>query len=127
MEALPHNRECDRWHQAMKDDNIWHRRFSEGIVESETMPTRSTLAHIYMVMSRQRRSEPVHPSDPPRGPLVLHRARNARIRFKQRIDFFYSRQLRGRRPTRLQKLKNESDPPSEVFLSCTARAALAFD
>ena len=47
MEALPYNRKCDRWHQAMKDDNIWHRRFSEGIVESETMPTRSTLAHIY--------------------------------------------------------------------------------
>jgi hypothetical protein len=45
--ALPPNRKCDRWYQAMINDNIWHRWFSDGTVGSEIMLSRSALAHIY--------------------------------------------------------------------------------
>ena len=47
LEALPENRKVDWWHEAMVKENIWHQWFSDGIVEGETMLSRSTLAHIY--------------------------------------------------------------------------------
>ena len=98
MEALPENRKCDQWYQAMVDDNIWHQWFLDGIVESETMLSRSALAHIYDKAKAKTTSPSIGSAK--RGPLVLHRARNAHIRFKQQVDFFCQLQLRGRRPTR---------------------------
>ena len=62
MEALPENRKVDRWHEAMVKDNIWHRWFLAGIVESETMLSRSTLAHIYDGV----KAKTARASDPPR-------------------------------------------------------------
>jgi hypothetical protein len=47
LEALPENRKVDWWHEAMVKENIWHQWFSDGIVKSETMISRSALAHIY--------------------------------------------------------------------------------
>ena len=47
MEALPGYRKVDWWYEAMVREDIWHQWFSNGIVESETMLSRSALAHIY--------------------------------------------------------------------------------
>ena len=49
------------------------------------MLSRSTLAHIYDKVKAKTTSSSIGSAK--RGPLVLHRARNARIRFKQHIDF----------------------------------------
>ena len=62
------------------------------------MLSRSALAHIYDKAKAKTTSPSIGSAK--RGPLVLHRARNARIRFKPQIDFFCPLQLRGRRPTR---------------------------
>ena len=76
--ALPPNRKCDRWYQAMVNDNIWHRWFSDGTVDSEIMLSRSALAHIY---------DNVNTGTSPsigfakRGLSVLLRTRNTRIQF----------------------------------------------
>ena len=79
LEALPENRKVDRWHEAMVNDNIWHQWFLAGIVESENMLSRSTLAHIYDgVKAKTARASPSIGSAK-RGPLSLHRARSARI------------------------------------------------
>ena len=102
MEALPENRKCDRWYQAMVDDNIWHGWVLDGIMESETMLSRSALAHIYDNVKAMTPGKSPSIGSAKRGPLVLHRARNAHIRFKPQNDFFCQLQLRGRSrwPTR---------------------------
>ncbi len=79
MEALPENRKCDRWYQAMVDDNIWHRWFLDGIVESEAMLSRSALAHIYEKAKAKTLRTTASIGSAKRGPLVLHRARKAHI------------------------------------------------
>ena len=111
MEALPENRKCDRWYQAMVNDNIWHRWFLDGTVESETMLSRSALAHMYDNVKAKTNGTSPSIGSAKRGPLVLHRARNVRIRFKPRIDSFYPLQLRGRR-TRHPRSAGVSWPPS---------------
>ena len=85
LEALPANRKVDRWHEAMVNDNIWHRWFLAGIVESEIMISRSALAHIYMIMSKTAGTSPSVGSAK-RGPLGLHRARSARIQIRHSIS-----------------------------------------
>ena len=47
MKTLPENRKVDRWHEAMLSESIWNQWFLLGIVESETMLSRSALAHIF--------------------------------------------------------------------------------
>ncbi len=82
MEALPANRKVDRWHEAMVNDNIWHRWFLAGTVESEFMLSRSALAHIYDNV----KATTVHRSDPPREVRLACTARAA-LAFKPDILF----------------------------------------
>ena len=88
MESLPKNRKIDRWHEAMMKENIWHQWFFNGIVESETMLSRSALAHIYDNVKAKTRTSPTI-RFAKRGLSVLLRARNTSIRFKPWIEFFY--------------------------------------
>jgi len=85
FEALPSTRKCDSgWYQALSNDNIWHCWFLAGIVESETMLSRSTLAHIYDNVKAKTTSPSVGSAK--RGPLGLHRARSARIQIRHSIS-----------------------------------------
>ena len=85
FEALPSTRKCDSgWYQALSNDNIWHCWFLAGIVESETMLSRSTLAHIYDNVKAKATSPSVGSAK--RGPLGLHRARSARIQIRHSIS-----------------------------------------
>ena len=97
--ALPPNRMCDRWYQAMMKENVWHQWFLVGTVESETMLSRSALAHIFDKV-KARASPSIRSAK--RGLLVLHsNARNHHFRYSiffVWIDFFSPLQLRGRRP-----------------------------
>ena len=77
--ALPPNRMCDRWYQAMMKENVWHQWFLVGTVESETMLSRSVLAHIFDNV-KARASPSIRSAK--RGLLFLHR--NARSHFKFR-------------------------------------------
>ncbi len=79
----------------MVGDNIWRRWFLNGIVESEIMLSRSALAHICDNVKAKTTGTSPSIGSAKRGPLVLHRARNARIRFKLQIHFFFPLQLRG--------------------------------
>jgi hypothetical protein len=106
----------------MVDDNIWHRWFSDGIVESETILSRSTLAHIYDKIKAKTTSPSIGSAK--RGPLVLHRARNARIRFKPQIDFLLLLKLRGRR-ARYPRSAGVSCPPSTTKFPDAAAAKIA--
>ncbi len=104
MHALPEILKCDRC-QAMVNHNICHRWFLDGIMESETMESetmlsRSALAHIYDKAKANTLGTSPTIGSAKIGPLVLHRARNARIRIKPQIDFFCPLQLCGLRPTR---------------------------
>ncbi len=101
FEALISKRICDSgWYQALSNDHIWHNWFLDGIVESDTIVSRSTLAHIYDNVKAKPSGTTPSIGPAKRGPLVLHRARNALIRFKPQIDLFSPLQLRGQRPTR---------------------------
>lgn len=97
--ALPPNRMCDRWYQAMMKENVWHQWFLVGTVESETMLSRSALAHIFDNV-KARASPSIRSAK--RGLLVLHsNVRNHHFRYSiffVWIDFFSPLQLRGRRP-----------------------------
>ena len=114
FEALISKRICDSgWYQALSNDHIWHNWFLDGIVESDTIVSRSTLAHIYDNVKAKPSGTTPSIGSAKRGPLVLHRARNAHIRFKQQIDFFCPLQLRGQRPTRQSRSDSGlSSPPS---------------
>jgi hypothetical protein len=86
LEALPANRKVDRWHEAMVNDNIWHRWFLAGIVESEIMISRSALAHIYDNVKAKTAGTSPSVGSAKRGPLGLHRARSARIQIRHSIS-----------------------------------------
>ena len=98
LEALPGYRKVDWWYEAMVREDIWHQWFSNGVVESETMLSRSALAHIYKNLKPKTT---VTSGSTKRGLLFFRRARNAPIQFKKLIDFFCPQQLaaRGLRPT----------------------------
>ena len=64
----------------MVDDTIWRLWFLDVFVESETMLSRSALAHIYDNVKAKTPGKSQSIGSAKRGPLVLHRARNARIR-----------------------------------------------
>jgi hypothetical protein len=87
LEALPENRKVDWWHEAMVKENIWHQWFSDGVVESETMLSRSALAHIYENLKPKPKTT-VTSGSAKRGPLFFRRPRNAFIQFERLIDFF---------------------------------------
>ena len=86
LEALPANRKVDRWHEAMVNDNIWHRLFLAGTVESEIMISRSALAHIYDNVKAKTAGTSPSVGSAKRGPLGLHRARSARIQIRHSIS-----------------------------------------
>ena len=69
------------------------RVFLDGIVESETMLSRSALAHIYEKAKAKTLGTTAPIGSAKRGPLVLHRARNETIRYKQQIHIFYPLKL----------------------------------
>ena len=78
--ALPPNRKCDRCYQAMVNDNIWHRWFSDGTGDSlsEIMLSRSALAHIYDNVNTGTSPSIAFAK---RGLSVLLRTRITRIQF----------------------------------------------
>ena len=99
--------------QALSNDHIWHHLFLDGMVESDAIFSMSTLAHIHDNVKVKTLGTSPSIGSAKRGPLVLHRARNARIRFKQQIDFLCPLQLRGRRPTRQSRsARGVSSTPS---------------
>jgi hypothetical protein len=65
---------------------IWHQWFLAGIVESETMLSRSTLAHIYDNVKSKTAGTSPSVGSTKRGPLGLHRARRARIQIRHSIS-----------------------------------------
>jgi hypothetical protein len=102
FEALPLNRKCDSgWYQALSNDHIWHQWFSNGLVQSETMLSRSALAHVYDNLKPKTTGTSLSIESTKRGPLVFRHACNTRFQLKKLIYFFCPQQLaaRGRRPT----------------------------
>ena len=101
METLPSKCAFDRWYEALSKEHIWHQWMLHGLVKSMDIPTRITLAHLY-VNAKSTQTEKRFGSAK-RGLLVLHsNARNHHFRyciFFVWIDFFSPLQLRGRRPT----------------------------
>ena len=78
MKTLPKNRKVDRWHEAMVSENIWHQWFLVGIVESETMLSRSALAHIFDNV-KAKASPSIGSAK--RGLLIVHRRNHFKVRY----------------------------------------------
>jgi hypothetical protein len=81
LEALQANRKVDRRHKAMVNDNIWHRWFLAGLgtEESETMISRSALAHIYDNVKAKTAGGSPSVGSTKRSPLGLQSTRSSRI------------------------------------------------
>ena len=104
METLPSKCAFDRWYEALSKEHIWHQWMLHGLVKSMDIPTRNTLAHLYVNAKSPQTEKRVGSAK--RGLLVLHsNARNHHHDFRYCIffvwiDYFSPLQLRGRRPTR---------------------------
>ncbi len=48
MEILPSKFAFDRWYEALLKEHIWHQWMLNGLVKSMDIPTRNTLAHLYV-------------------------------------------------------------------------------
>mmetsp|Transcript_55333 Transcript_55333/g.115744 ORF Transcript_55333/g.115744 Transcript_55333/m.115744 type:complete len:86 (+) Transcript_55333:250-507(+) len=48
METLPSKCAFDRWYEALSKEHIWHQWMLHGLVKSMDIPTRNTLAHLYV-------------------------------------------------------------------------------
>jgi hypothetical protein len=88
---LEANRKVDRWHEAMVNDNIWHRLFLAGTEESETMISRSALTHAYdNVKAKAAGTSPsvgsAKTSKPQPIQRFLTRARSARFQIRYPIS-----------------------------------------
>jgi hypothetical protein len=120
LEALTENSKIDWWPVAMVNENSWHLWFLDGILESETMLSRSALARIYYnVKAKTTLTSPSIRSK--RSLLVLHRARNARIQFKT-ADLFLL-------PDAAARSENEVPPKRRNLIGafdCTKRQQQSF-
>jgi hypothetical protein len=99
---VPLNRKCySGWYQALSNDHIWHQWFLNGLVQSETMLSRSALAHVYDNLKPKTTGTSLSIESTKRGPLVFRHACNTHVQLKKMIDFFCPQQLaaRGQRPT----------------------------
>jgi hypothetical protein len=85
LESFLANRKVDRWHEAMVNDKNWHRWFLAGTVESETIISRSAVAHIYDNVRAKTAGTSQLVGSAKRGPLGLHRTRSARIQIRYPI------------------------------------------
>jgi len=48
QENLPSKCTFDRWHEALLKEHIWHQWMLEGLVKNMDIPSRNTLAHLYV-------------------------------------------------------------------------------
>ena len=100
--ALPENQKCDRWYQALLNDGIWQQWFLDGLVESEDILSRSTLAHIYDKLNPTKPNTGSPIGSSARGIHSLapreHRSHLIELLYFVWIYIFYPLQLHGRRP-----------------------------
>ena len=62
IEILSSKRAFDRWYEALSKEHIWHQWMLNGLVKSMDIPTRNTLAHLYV---SAKTPELKNESDPP--------------------------------------------------------------
>ena len=48
MDILPSKCAFDRWYEALSKEHIWNQWMINGLVKSMDIPTRNTLAHLYV-------------------------------------------------------------------------------
>jgi hypothetical protein len=70
MENLPSKCAFDRWYEALLKEHIWHHWMINGFVKSMDIPTRNTLAHLYVNATTPETEKRVGSAK--RGLLVLH-------------------------------------------------------
>jgi len=90
FKALPENRKCDRWYQALLNDGVWQQWFLDGLVQSEDILSRSTLAHIYEKLNPAKPNTGSPIGSSARGILPLHRTNIPLIQSNYCISFGFT-------------------------------------
>ncbi len=119
FKALPENRKCDRWYQALLNNGVWQQWFLDGLVQSEDI-SRSTLARIYGKLN---------PAKPNTGSPIRSSARVTGAQFCMRravvvqctLPPIVASRLRGARGRRRRRLRAPPPPPRALRRRARAR------
>ena len=84
MKILSSKCTFDRWYEALFKEQIWHQWMLNGLVKSMDIPTRNTLAHLYVNAKTPSTEKRIRSATT--GLLALHCARNAHNQCKYCIQ-----------------------------------------
>ena len=85
MEILSPKCTFDRWYEALLKEQIWHQWVSNGLVKSMDIPSRNTLAHLYVNAKTPSTEKRIRSAT--KGLLALQRAHCAALAFTTNIIF----------------------------------------
>ena len=85
MEILSPKCTFDRWYEALLKEQIWRQWVSNGLVKSMDIPSRNTLAHLYVNAKTPSTEKRIRSAT--KGLLALQRAHCAALAFTTNIIF----------------------------------------